>query len=445
MKKKILKKIGKISFIEKSWTFREELGSYICEGKVKNTGAAEQINIYIIGAICRKNENKPVKILTNSFKFERLANYYYIGDLQTNAEKEFILYINLPDLKEILINKNFVKNIKNSIDEGHLVLKLFQFYSTDFSDSSIRKMRKTRDSLSVVSDEEGFKKIDVINEEWNVDENKNTITTKGTLRNTGSLPLEDVFVISLLMDKESKKPISWEHNLKTHKAMSILKIDYLKVGAEKQFNNIIKLPKKIRSNNRKIDISELRNNIEKNEIIRKVELVYERSTVDIECIKRLNLGNSYFRIGNYDEAIKEYEDGIGLNKDDYRFYFNLGLAHYKTGRFKEALDYFHYLQKKITGLPKVNYFIGLLQFKFQNFDEALTEFIKLLKDNPNDSKSAYNIACIYFAKNNLNEGFSWLEKSIKIDEEYIRATARKDSQLSHLKQDERFVNLIYNF
>jgi len=446
MKKKVLKKIGKISIIEKNWYFDESSNSYICEGKLKNTGIAELKNLFIIGCICKHNENKPLKIFTKKLELNRLASYFFINSIKQGEEKDFLIGIEIPNNKDIIFPRKYVKNLKKYLDDGLVKRKIFSIFSIDYSDSRIKKLIKTRDTESVISEEEGIKNIELTAEEWETKEakfNLNTIISQGKVKNTGNTDIEDISIISLIIDKENNKPLHWDTNTKTYKGIAVFKIDHLKSGEEAEFKNTIVFPRNrlFLRNNRSID--KIDEKIEKGEIIRKVEILYERGTAEKESIKRLNLGNSYFRIGNYQAAIKEYEESLKLNKEDYRLYFNIGLSYYKLGNFKEAMEYFQYLHKKMEDFNKSKYFIGLTQQKLGFYDEALLTFMELFKTNPNDYKIAYNIACIYFKLNETEKGFSWLEKSLQIDEEYIKYTARKDRDLIPLRENQRFINLIY--
>ena len=448
MKKKILKKIGKLSIIERSWDYREELGSYICEGTIKNTGIAEQRNIYIVGAICRQAENKPIKTITRKIKIIRLANYYYIGDMKPEEEKDFIIEISIPEAGEVIRPRKLLKNMSNLINEGHILPKLFTFSNTNYYDSRIRKFRKTKDAKSVIFEEDGTRRIEMMNEEWETKKGKiyqeSIFISKGTVKNTGTINLEDIHVISILVDKEKHEPLTWDVGLKTYKAFAIYKIDYLKAGEEQNFVNHIFLPKKSILKKGSYDIDDIEQKITQGEIQRKIDLIYEKTTVDEEAVKRLNIGNSYYRIADFDKAIKEYEEGLKLVKDDYRFYLNLGLALYKLGNFKESIEYFQYLYKKQPDSAKVKYLMAISQLQLEFYDEALIIFRDLVKNNPNDYKSMYNIACIYFLKNDISNSLAWLEKSLDIDKEFITSTARKDPQLFNFRKNEEFIKLIYS-
>lgn len=52
-----------------------------------------------------------------------------------------------------------------------------------------------------------------------------------------------------------------------------------------------------------------------------------------------NLGNAYREKGEYNEAIKVYEEGINLNPDfAHTYYNNMGLTHRKKGEYEKAIE-----------------------------------------------------------------------------------------------------------
>jgi tetratricopeptide (TPR) repeat protein len=49
-----------------------------------------------------------------------------------------------------------------------------------------------------------------------------------------------------------------------------------------------------------------------------------------------NIGNDYFKKGNYKNAIKSYKDALHLDSTNPDIWNNLGFAYLKIGKFKEA-------------------------------------------------------------------------------------------------------------
>ncbi|MCD6539554.1 MAG: tetratricopeptide repeat protein, partial [Candidatus Omnitrophica bacterium] len=55
----------------------------------------------------------------------------------------------------------------------------------------------------------------------------------------------------------------------------------------------------------------------------------------------LSKGNFYFKQGDYDKALKEYNQEKLKNPQSEIVDFNIGTALYKKGKYKEALEYFN--------------------------------------------------------------------------------------------------------
>ena len=60
---------------------------------------------------------------------------------------------------------------------------------------------------------------------------------------------------------------------------------------------------------------------------------------NLAVVVQYNLGNAYREKGEYDEAIKAYEEAIDLNPDFAYFYYNnLGFVYRRKGEYKKAIE-----------------------------------------------------------------------------------------------------------
>nr|2AVP_A Chain A, synthetic consensus TPR protein [Methanothrix harundinacea 6Ac] len=53
-----------------------------------------------------------------------------------------------------------------------------------------------------------------------------------------------------------------------------------------------------------------------------------------------NLGNAYYKQGDYDEAIEYYQKALELDPRSAEAWYNLGNAYYKQGDYDEAIEYY---------------------------------------------------------------------------------------------------------
>ena len=110
----------------------------------------------------------------------------------------------------------------------------------------------------------------------------------------------------------------------------------------------------------------------------------------------------YYEIGlisyyndRIDEAIKQWETVIELDKYNINTNHNLGIAYYKMGMYDEAIST---LSVIVNNNPKDHtpyYCLGLAYNKKQNFVSAISEFKKALTFGPDDDAIYYNLGLSY--------------------------------------------------
>ena len=104
-------------------------------------------------------------------------------------------------------------------------------------------------------------------------------------------------------------------------------------------------------------------------------------------------GNSLYREGKYEEALKKYKAAQVESHSDERIMFNLGNAQYKLGRYEEALS--EYLQSAQMEDPSVQaqsyYNAGNALYRAGKLEEAVEQYLKSLEIDPNDEDSKFNL------------------------------------------------------
>jgi len=118
------------------------------------------------------------------------------------------------------------------------------------------------------------------------------------------------------------------------------------------------------------------------------ELYQEYSDVDIKN----NLINALFAYGGYlndyyvleyDESINFFKRIIELDSENYRAYYNLGIAYFNLNRFEEALKSYKIAISIKPDHKHVYYNIGLLHEKTENLENAIEAYEKALEIDPN--------------------------------------------------------------
>ncbi len=98
-----------------------------------------------------------------------------------------------------------------------------------------------------------------------------------------------------------------------------------------------------------------------------------------------NLGRLQFEIGNYDKALKYFNQTIALQHNYKAVNYIAGLAEYNLHHYQSAIDFF---SKEIIYNPKGSkaYLYKAISFeKLQKYDSAFLEIEKALQIDPNNA------------------------------------------------------------
>ncbi|GAB4295178.1 MAG: hypothetical protein Kow0098_17290 [Ignavibacteriaceae bacterium] len=127
-----------------------------------------------------------------------------------------------------------------------------------------------------------------------------------------------------------------------------------------------------------------------------------------EAGKLFNEGNSQLEAGNYSGAIKNYQDALKIEQD-YRIYYQLGIAQKKSGELEAAKNSFESCLKLKNDFEAGYNALGGVYYTMGNLAEAINNFKKVLQFADNEktkSKVKKNLALAYtkMGKDELNKG-----------------------------------------
>ncbi len=122
--------------------------------------------------------------------------------------------------------------------------------------------------------------------------------------------------------------------------------------------------------------------------------------------KLYNEGNKMLKAGNYDGAVKQYDQALSVEKD-YRIYYQKGIALKGSGNLQDAKSAFDSCISMKPDFEGGYNALGGVYFSLGKFDLAVTNFEKVLDISKNNSvkdKVKKNLALAYTKLGNDAEG-----------------------------------------
>jgi len=126
------------------------------------------------------------------------------------------------------------------------------------------------------------------------------------------------------------------------------------------------------------------------------------------------IGLTSFYNDRIDEAIKQWETVIKLDKHNLNTNHNLGIAYYKIGRYDDAIST---LNATVNNNPKDHtpyYCLGLAYSKKKNFVSAISQFKKALSFDPKEEAIYYNLGLAYDHNKETDEAIDTYNKVIEL-------------------------------
>ncbi|HID31826.1 MAG TPA: tetratricopeptide repeat protein [bacterium (Candidatus Stahlbacteria)] len=128
----------------------------------------------------------------------------------------------------------------------------------------------------------------------------------------------------------------------------------------------------------------------------------KREDVAARAKERYNVGLAFYKTGMHKEAIQEFLRVIELTPEDKKARFYLSLAYYRCGESETAIDHL----AKIGEEPPVLFNLALSYYRIGELEEALSILNKLKETEPDSTRLLSIIGLVYFAKRAYEEAES---------------------------------------
>ncbi|MBP7734806.1 MAG: tetratricopeptide repeat protein [Spirochaetes bacterium] len=128
----------------------------------------------------------------------------------------------------------------------------------------------------------------------------------------------------------------------------------------------------------------------------------------------VNLGSLYSRMNHFVESMKCYEAALSLGKD-YITFFNIGCILYKMNDYSKALKNLNLSSSLNNTFALSKLVAGLCHSRLNNLADAETNFLDVLKISPDNRVSLTALAIIYYNKKTYDRSLQILNRILYID------------------------------
>ncbi len=150
-----------------------------------------------------------------------------------------------------------------------------------------------------------------------------------------------------------------------------------------------------------------------------------------DAAKLYNEGNKFMKEGNYEEALKQYDEALKLDKD-FRVYYQRGVALKATGKLEEAKDSFNDCLKAKPDFEAAYNALGGVYFAMGKYADAAASFEKVVENVKNNivkEKIKKNLSLVYAKMGNEAETDGNVKKAI---EYYLKAVDNSNYDAAYL-------------
>ncbi|OFY67585.1 MAG: hypothetical protein A3H98_03620 [Bacteroidetes bacterium RIFCSPLOWO2_02_FULL_36_8] len=134
-----------------------------------------------------------------------------------------------------------------------------------------------------------------------------------------------------------------------------------------------------------------------------------------------NCGNAHYRLGFYKESVEEFKVALKLNPDNMMSYYNRGLAFSALGEFENAVNDF---DKAITMQPDYASAWnnrGDVYYKTKHYRKAISDFTRALELDSKLELALYNRGCCYHEVGVTDSALADFNSAIQLKPDYANA------------------------
>ena len=134
-----------------------------------------------------------------------------------------------------------------------------------------------------------------------------------------------------------------------------------------------------------------------------------------------NRGAAYVDKGDYDRAIQDFNESIGLDRNNAIVYYNDGFAYEKKGDYDRAIQVFNEAIHQNPNLERAYYGRGTA-YSFKDDDNrAIKDLGEAIRLDPNDASAYSNRGTAFLKKNDYGSAIQDYTHAIRLDSNFTGA------------------------
>jgi tetratricopeptide (TPR) repeat protein len=158
----------------------------------------------------------------------------------------------------------------------------------------------------------------------------------------------------------------------------------------------------------------------------KIRLSQEKLGIDIFWFKYdiddiNNLGNTYYELKDYQQAIAECTKAIQLDPNYFHAYRNRGLAYHNLKDYQKAIDDYTKAIQLDPNYTDVYYRRGIAYYELKDYQQAMAEYTKVIQLDPNYTDAYNNRGFTYYKLKDYPKAIAEYNKVIQLNPDYAYA------------------------
>jgi protein O-mannosyl-transferase len=134
-----------------------------------------------------------------------------------------------------------------------------------------------------------------------------------------------------------------------------------------------------------------------------------------------HLGGAFYKKGQTDEAIRQYQEALRLNPGFAQAHNNLGAALEKKGHTDEAIRQYQEALRLKADYAEAHNNLGIVFFQQSRTDEAIPQFKEAIGLKPDLAEAHYNLGAALDQKGQMDEASREYQEAVRLQPDYAHA------------------------